>query len=61
VVEGATPRLGRVLENCFDTAAPSVRAVSVEGMRRTVDWARWRLGDEIRTPLAGPITLRSDR
>lgn len=60
VAEGATPRLARILENCFDTAAPSVRTVSVEGIRREVDWTRWRLGDEVRMPLAGPIALRSD-
>ena len=60
VARRVTPRLARVLENCFDTAAPSVRAVSVEGIRRKVDWARWRLGDEVRMPLAGPIVLRGD-
>lgn len=54
---GATPRLARVLERCFDTAASSVRAVSVEGSRRTVDWARWRLGDEVRVTLAGPLAI----
>lgn len=60
VARRVTPRLARVLENCFDTAAPSIRAVSVEGIRRKVDWARWRLGDEVRMPLAGPIALRGD-
>jgi hypothetical protein len=61
VAAGATPRLARVLENCFDTAALSVRTVAVEGIRRQVDWARWRLGDEVRIPLAGPIALRGDQ
>lgn len=54
---GATPRLTRILETCFDTTASAVRAVSVEGSRRAIDWARWRLGDEIRVPLAGPFPI----
>jgi hypothetical protein len=53
--EGA--RRARVLENCFDTAAPAVRTVSIEGSRRAVDWARWRLGDEVRVTLAGPMAI----
>jgi len=57
VAGGASPRRTRVLENCFDGAAPSVRAVSVEGSRRAIDWARWRLGDEVRVTLAGPFPV----
>jgi len=57
VAEGASPRRARVLQNCFDTAAPSVRAVSVEGSRRAIDWARWRVGDEVRVTLAGPFPI----
>jgi len=57
VAEGASSRLARVLQNCFDTAAPSVRAVSVEGSRRAIDWARWRVGDEVRVTLAGPFPI----
>lgn len=57
VAAGTTPRLARLLESCFDAGAPAVRAVSIEGMRRQVDWARWRLGDEVRQPLAGPFPI----
>jgi len=58
VAGGASPpRLARVLQNCFDTAAPSVRAVAVEGSRRAIDWARWRLGEEVRVTLAGPFPI----
>ena len=57
VLNGEGGRRARVLENCFDTAAPTVRAVSIEGSRRAVDWARWRLGSEVRVTLAGPIAV----
>lgn len=57
VAAGDAPRVARVLQNCFDTTARLVRAVSVEGTRRAVDWARWRLGDEVRVPLAGPFPM----
>jgi hypothetical protein len=56
-VAGPTPRLARMLKLCFDMAASSVRAVSVEASRRAIDWARWRLGDEVRVTLAGPIAV----
>lgn len=57
VAAGDATRVARVLQSCFDTAARPVRAVSVEGTRRAVDWARWRLGDEVRVPLAGPFPM----
>ncbi len=57
LVRRESSRGARVLQNCFDTAAASVQTVSIEGSRRAVDWARWRLGDEVRVTLAGPITI----
>jgi len=57
VLNREAARRARVLENCFHTAAPAVRTVSIEGSRRAVDWTRWRLGDEVRVTLAGPIAI----
>jgi hypothetical protein len=57
VVSREVRQRARVLENCFHRAAAAVRTVSIEGSRRAVDWARWRLGDEVRVTLAGPIAV----
>jgi hypothetical protein len=52
------PAVRELVTRCLGWAAP-VRAISVEGRRRRVDWRTWRLEGETRLPLAGPIVLKS--
>lgn len=58
VAAQASGEMRQILAKCFQTRTPWLRSVSVESQRRAIDWARWRLGDEVRTPMAGPITLQ---
>ena len=37
---------------------PSLLSVTVESQRRAIDWTRWRLGNQVRTTVAGPIEVR---
>ena len=50
----------RIIEHCF-RAGPSIRTLSIEGRRRSVDWARWRFGADVSVPLAGPVPLEPIR
>jgi len=49
-----------VLSQCFRPGRP-IRTLSVEGRRPTVDWARWRFGEDRRVPLEGPLPVQPAR
>lgn len=49
-----------VLDRCFRSGR-AIRAVSVEGRRPAIDWARWQLGEEMRVPFGGPVPIKPAR
>jgi hypothetical protein len=57
-MEPDDPAVRPLLERCLGSAAP-VRSILIEGRRRTIDWTTWRIKEDTRLPLVGPITLKS--
>jgi hypothetical protein len=49
-----------MLSACLGRTVPvPIRSFSLEGRRRAVDWRAWRLADEQRVAIAGPIVIDS--